>query len=77
MVTSVMGFVKLIRDFGLSSATVQKKVTSQGELSTLFWVNVLAGFVMMLVMASLAPVVARFYKRAELLDLTRDTPQLR
>jgi O-antigen/teichoic acid export membrane protein len=71
MVASLLGFVNLMRDFGLSSATVQKRSISQGELSTLFWVNVFAGFVMMLVMAALAPVVVRFYHRPELLWVTR------
>lgn len=44
MVISVVGFVNVLRDFGLSAATVQKKSITQGELSGLFWVNVFAGF---------------------------------
>lgn len=71
MVASLLGFVGLLRDFGLSAATVQKTTISHGELSALFWFNLLVGMLMTLVLAVSAPFVVRFYGRTELLWLTR------
>ena len=63
MVASLLGFVGLLRDFGLSAATVQKTTISHGELSALFWFNLLVGMLMTLVLAVSAPFVVRFYGR--------------
>src|SRR5450756_4527 len=61
MVTAVTGFLTLFKDLGLSEATVQKQEIDQGEVSTLFWVNVAASAFLTLVVLALAPVLARLY----------------
>jgi len=71
MVAALVGFANLLKDLGLSTATVQKETISQAEVSALFWINVLAGVVVTLVLALCAPLVVAYYGRPELLWLTR------
>jgi hypothetical protein len=39
MVTTVMGFLRIFQDAGLSTATVQCEVITEAQTSTLFWGN--------------------------------------
>ena len=43
MVTALTGVLNLFRDFGLSTATVQRTTITDAQLSTLFWINLLVG----------------------------------
>src|ERR1044072_7907156 len=43
MVTAFTGILFLFRDFGLSSATVQREKVTDEQRSTLFWINVVVG----------------------------------
>src|ERR1039457_226527 len=40
MVTAFTGIVYLLRDVGLSSATIQRPTVTEDQLSTLVWINV-------------------------------------
>jgi O-antigen/teichoic acid export membrane protein len=70
MVTAFTGVLDLFRDFGLSAATVQRKTITDEQISTLFWINVMFGFVLALVMVILAPSIAAFYHEPRLLWVT-------
>ena len=70
MVTAITAFAALFRDLGLSSAAIQKKGLTTAQQSNLFWLNVLAGTVLTAVIAACAPLVARFYGKPELLNVT-------
>ena len=70
MVTAFTGVLSLFRDFGLSAATVQHVDVTHEETSTLFWINVLVGAVLMMVAAGCAPLVAGFYREPRLLWVT-------
>jgi PST family polysaccharide transporter len=70
MVTAFTGVLSLFRDFGLSTATVQRADVTEKQISTLFWVNVAFGVALALLTAALAPVVARFYHEPRLLWVT-------
>jgi O-antigen/teichoic acid export membrane protein len=70
MVAVVTGFVLLFKDLGLSAATVQRSEISNAQISTLFWVNVIVGFVVMVITAAIAPLVAWFYGEQRLLGIT-------
>lgn len=61
MVTVVMGFIALLRELGLSQATVQRDHITHTDISTLFWLNIAAGVILALVTAALAPILAWFY----------------
>jgi len=39
MVTAFTGVLSLFRDFGLSSATVQRATITEEQISTLFWIS--------------------------------------
>src|SRR5579862_3473417 len=43
MVTAFTGVLTLFRDFGLSSATVQRLEVTDEQVSTLFWINIAVG----------------------------------
>ena len=70
MVTAITGIAALVGDLGLSLAALQVKVLSQQLKSNLFWVNVLVGTAIGLVIVGVAPLLVLFYGRAELFGLT-------
>jgi PST family polysaccharide transporter len=70
MVTAFTGVLNLFRDFGLSSATVQRVEVSEEQISTLFWINSLVGVILWLLLASVSPLVASFYREPRLLWVT-------
>lgn len=66
MVTAFTGVLNLFRDFGLSSATVQRGHVTENQISTLFWINILVGVILGLSLAGMAPFVATFYHEPRL-----------
>jgi PST family polysaccharide transporter len=70
MVMTVTAFAGLFRDLGLSSAAIQKKELTHPQQSNLFWLNVGMGLALTILVAALAPLVARFYGRPELTHVT-------
>src|SRR3984885_9402998 len=70
MVTAITGVLNLFRDFGLSSATVQRVNVTEEQSSTLFWINMLVGTVLGTLLAGLSPVVVRFYHEPRLFWIT-------
>ena len=70
MVTAITGFVALFTDAGLSHATVQRQEITHDQVSTLFWINVALGVLLMFVTATLAPAVAWFYSEPRLTGIT-------
>ena len=70
MVTAFTGVLNLFRDFGLSSAAVQRTTVTDEQISTLFWINMLAGTVLGLLLLALAPAIAAFYHEPRLVGVT-------
>src|SRR3974377_928458 len=70
MVTAFTGVLGLFRDFGLSSAAIQRANVTDEQVSTLFWVNLLAGTLLGCVSIGLAPVIAAFYHEPRLSAVT-------
>lgn len=70
MVTAVTGFIMVFNDLGLSMATVQQTEINHGQVSTLFWINVALGALLMLITITLAPAVAWFYDERSLIAVT-------
>jgi PST family polysaccharide transporter len=70
MVAAFTGVLNLFRDFGLSSATVQRLNVTDDQISTLFWINVLVGMILGLLLMAMAPVVVIFYHEPRLLWVT-------
>ena len=70
MVTAFTGVLNLFRDFGLSTATVQRDEVTEEQLSTLFWINVVVGAVLAVLAVVMAPLVVRLYHEPRLLGIT-------
>jgi PST family polysaccharide transporter len=70
MVTALVGVLNLFKDFGLSTATIQRAEVSDDQLSTLFWVNMLVGTLLGLFTFAIAPFVATFYHEPRLVRVT-------
>jgi O-antigen/teichoic acid export membrane protein len=70
MVTAFTGVLNLFRDFGLSSATVQRVEVTDDQVSTLFWINSFVGVALWLLLAAVSPLVASFYREPRLLWVT-------
>ncbi|WP_121628876.1 MOP flippase family protein [Poseidonibacter antarcticus] len=69
LVMVVIGFSQAFLDMGISNAIIHKQEITKDQLSTLYWVNVLAGFLLFLIIIVIAPFVAEFYKEPELTEL--------
>jgi O-antigen/teichoic acid export membrane protein len=70
MVTALTGVLALLRDFGLSAATVQRVEVTHEQTSTLFWLNILLGVVLTVAVAAMAPFIAAFYREPRLFWVT-------
>jgi O-antigen/teichoic acid export membrane protein len=70
MVTAFTGVLNLFRDFGLSTATVQRPTVTNGQISTLFWINVVAGVILGLLLSAFAPIISSFYHEPRLFWVT-------
>lgn len=66
MVLALTGFVSLFRDLGLSGATIQSRSISHDQASTLFWINVGLGVLVMVMIMASAPIVVWFYQKPQL-----------
>ena len=67
---TIIGFLRIFREAGLSTATVQREGITHAQVSNLFWINVVvSGFISLLVAAA-APVVAWFYREPRLVEIT-------
>lgn len=70
MVTAFTGVLSLFRDFGLSSAAIQRSTVTEEQLSTLFWINVVVGVVLALITLAMSPFIAVFYHEPRLTAVT-------
>lgn len=73
MVTAFTGVLGIFREFGLSTASVQRAEVSEAQISTLFWINVLVGATLTVLGVVLAPVVVHFYHEPRLFWITTIT----
>lgn len=61
MLLTFTTFIAVFRDFGLSSATIQRDAVSESQVSALFWVSLLVGTLLAIAALLLAPVAAWFF----------------
>ena len=71
MVMSVVGLGDLIRDFGLSVASLQSKTLTQPEKSNLFWVNTAIGASLTAIVAVASWPIAALYDDHRLTAITQ------
>ncbi len=56
---------------GFTTAIIQKKNTDELDLSTVFWGNVVLSVTLYMILYTMAPSIAAFYKQPQLIDITR------
>jgi polysaccharide transporter, PST family len=71
MVAALNTVLDLIKEFGLSAATIQKPDITHRQVTALFWINTAIGAGIALALYLVAPGVAEFYGQPELLGVTR------
>lgn len=69
MVGVVLGYAQAYIDLGLSSALIQKQEQDPDRLSTIFWINLLAGLCSGALLFALQEPVALLFKEPSLVDL--------
>lgn len=70
MVTVVLSYAALFSDMGLSTAFVQRQQISHEERSSLYWLSVAVGAVLMLLVMAISPLAAIFFNEPQLVPLT-------
>jgi PST family polysaccharide transporter len=70
MVGAVTGVFNLLRDAGLSMATIQRATITDEQISTLFWINALLGVILTLACVAIAPFLVAFYHEPRLFWVT-------
>jgi O-antigen/teichoic acid export membrane protein len=69
LVMVVIGFSQAFLDMGISNAIIHKQEITKNQLSTLYWVNILAGLLLFCIISIAAPFVASLYEQSELTEL--------
>ena len=69
MVLPIAGVAVLLRDLGLSSATIQRPSVRQDQISNLFWMNAMAGGLVAICIWIGAPMVSSLYGEARVTSL--------
>ena len=71
MVASVNAVMEIVRELGLSSATIRKPDVTHAQVTSLFWINTGAASLGALVLFLAAPGIAAFYHQPQLIWVTR------
>src|SRR5262245_19336527 len=58
MVTTIVSFLRIFNDAGLSTATIQREGITHAQVSNLFWTNVACGGLISLLLVVSAPAIA-------------------
>jgi O-antigen/teichoic acid export membrane protein len=61
-----IGFSELFIDIGISNAIIFKQDITANQLSTLYWLNVITGFIFFILLIIIAPFLSLFYKEPQL-----------
>lgn len=69
MIIVFSSFITMISNFGFGAALVQFRNPQENHLSSVFWINLLGGFLLMCVGVAGAPLLAAFYQEPRIADL--------
>ena len=69
MIMVVIGFAQLFADMGISNAIIYRQDTTIKELSSLYWLNILAGIVVFITVCVACPLITVFYNEPRLSNL--------
>ncbi|MGM0902926.1 MAG: teichuronic acid biosynthesis protein TuaB [Bacillota bacterium] len=71
MLTTIVIFAQILLDLGFGSAVIQKEHVTKRMLSTLFWINMLAGLTLFVLLMTASPLIASMFREEQLVDLIR------
>jgi teichuronic acid exporter len=71
MITIFISVAQVFVDSGLSQSLIRKQNCVSDDYSTIFWVNQIIGLLSYIIIWICAPVIANFYGKPELVNLTR------
>lgn len=71
MALAFSGFVEVFVDFGFGNATIQAKNITQEQLSTVFYINLIVGSSLSLVMFFCSPLIANYFDMEQLTNICR------
>lgn len=69
MIMVVIGFAQLFADMGISNAIIYRQDATREELSSLYWLNIMAGIVIFVVVCGASPLITAFYHEPRLSNL--------
>ena len=69
IVTAVLSFLRVLKDGGLATATVQSESLTHAQVSNLFWLNVALSGLLSVTVAASSPVIAWFFHDPRLIDI--------
>jgi O-antigen/teichoic acid export membrane protein len=69
MILVVIGFARLFADMGVSNAIIYRQDATREELSSLYWLNIIAGIAVFSIVCASVPLVAAFYHEPRLNNL--------
>lgn len=67
MILVIISFAQVFTDMGLGSAIIQKKNVTENQLSTLYWINIICGMIVFVLVYLSSPLVAGFYREDQLI----------
>lgn len=69
IVAAIVSFAAIFSDMGLGSAIIHRQHITSQQLSSLYWLNLAAGFLLMLVVSLSSPFISWFYDDSSLTPL--------
>ncbi|MFH1976753.1 MAG: MOP flippase family protein [Pseudomonadota bacterium] len=69
MIMVVIGFAQAFADMGISNAIIYRQDATKDQLSSLYWLNILAGVIVFCVVCASTPLVVGFYHEPRLSKL--------
>lgn len=69
MLTVVIVFSQVFTDLGISSAIIYYQNLAREQLSSLYWLNIISGFLVFIVVLLVRPLIAGFYNEPRLIEL--------
>ncbi|MFX1478912.1 MAG: MOP flippase family protein [Promethearchaeota archaeon] len=73
LILIVLGFGIAFSDVGVSGAVIHYQKVSKRQISTIFWITFIIGFLIFLILVLIAPLISIFYNKSELTSLIRVT----
>lgn len=71
IVMVVIGFSQIFIDMGVSNAIIYKQEVTSKQLSSLYWLNIIIGFLFFFLIVFSAPIISNFYNNKKLTPLIR------